>query len=136
MPDIESSVIPQPSWDIKGKTGLNTTPNADLAHEKTLEYFVHNTELGVLDKDQMGVISLVSAGQVLGLQLQATSAFFEKIRQLSSGEEGKGRVQVKEVITAGAFPMSLLFGQPQGGGVIDWFKGLIGRKQEPQQVQR
>lgn len=129
MQDIRPSTIPPITKDA-------ITPNAELAHERTLEYFVHNTELGVLDKDQMGVISLVSAGQVLGLQLQATSAFFEKIRQLSSGEEGKGRVQVKEVITAGAFPMSLLFGQPQGGGVIDWFKGLIGRKQEPQQVQR
>lgn len=117
-------------------TSSAITPNADLAHEKTLEYFVHNTELGVLDKDQMGVISLVSAGHVLGMQLQATSAFFEKIRQLSSGEEGRGRIQVKEVITAGAFPMSLLFGQQQGGGIIDWIKGLMGRKQEPQQVQR
>ena len=118
------------------KTGSDITPNADLAHEKTLEYFVHNTELGVLDKDQMGVISLVSAGQVLGLQLQATSAFFEKIRTLSSGEEGKGRVQVKEVITAGAFPMSLLFGQQQSGGVMEWLRGLMGRKQESSQVQR
>jgi len=118
-------------------TSSAITPNADLAHEKTLEYFVHNTELGVLDKDQMGVISLVSAGQVLGIQLQATSAFFERIRQLSSGEEGKGRVQVKEVITAGAFPMSLLFGQQQSGGVIEWIRGLMGRKQESSpQVQR
>ena len=117
------------------KTSSEITPNADLAHERTLEYFVHNTELGVLDKDQMGVISLVSASQVLGMQLQATSAFFEKIRTLSSGEEGKGRVQVKEVITAGAFPMSLLFGQPQGGGVMEWLKGLVGRKQQSPQVQ-
>ena len=118
-------------------TSSEITPNADLAHERTLEYFVHNTELGVLDKDQMGVIALVSGGQVLGLQLPATAQFFEKIRTLSSGEEGKGRVQVKEVITAGSFPMSLLFGQQQGGGVIDWFRGLMGRKQESSpQVQR
>jgi len=117
-------------------TASAITPNADLAHEKTLEYFVHNTELGVLDKDQMGVISLVAAGQILGMQLQATTTFFEKIRQLSSGEEGRGRVQVKEVITAGSFPMSLLFGQQQGGGVIDFVRGLLGRKQEPQQVKQ
>ena len=117
-------------------TSSAITPNADLAHEKTLEYFVHNTELGVLDKDQMGVISLVTAGHVLGMQLQATSAFFEKIRQLSSGEEGKGRVQVKEVITAGSFPMSLLFGQQESGGVLAWLKGIMGRKQESPQVPR
>ena len=116
-------------------TSSEITPNADLAHERTLEYFVHNTELGVLDKDQMGVISLVTAGQALGMQLQATSAFFEKIRQLSSGEEGKGRVQVKEVITAGSFPMSLLFGQQQGGGVMEWLRGIMGRKQQSPQVQ-
>ena len=117
-------------------TSSEITPNADLAHERTLEYFVHNTELGVLDKDQMGVISLVTAGQVLGMQLQATSAFFEKIRTLSSGEEGKGRVQVKEVITAGSFPMSLLFGQQQSGGVMEWLRGIMGKKQETPQVPR
>ena len=118
------------------KTSSEITPNADLAHERTLEYFVHHTELGVLDKDQMGVIALVSGGQVLGLQLPATAQFFEKIRTLSSGEEGKGRVQVKEVITAGAFPMSLLFGQQQGGGVMEWLRGLMGKKQESPQVPR
>ena len=69
------------------------------------------------------------------MQLQATSAYFEKIRTLSSGEEGKGRVQVKEVITAGAFPMSLLFGQQESGGVLAWLKGIMGRKQEPPKVQ-
>ena len=117
-------------------TSSNITPNADLAHERTLEYFVHNTELGVLDKDQMGVISLVSAVGVLGMPLPATAAFFERIRTLSSGEDGKGRVQVKEVITAGAFPMSLLFGQQESGGVLAWLKGIMGRKQESPQVPR
>ena len=117
-------------------TSSAITPNADLAHEKTLEYFVHNTELGVLDGDQRGCISLVFAGEVLGLQLRATAAFFEKSRLLSSGDEGKGRVQVKEVITAGAFPMSLLFGQQPSGGVIEWIRGLMGKKQESPQVQR
>ena len=121
------TVVPDTGRKI-GKEHLN----ADIAHEGTLRYFVENTELGVLDKDQMGVISLVNAGQELGLQLPATTEFFEKIRQLSSGEEGKGRVQCKEIITAGAFPMSLLFGE-QKTGIIDTIKGLLGRKspQEP-----
>jgi len=109
--------------------------DAEVAHESTLRYFVENTELGVLDKDQMGVISLVSACQTLGIQLPATSQFFEHLRKLSSGEEGKGRVQVKEVITAGAFPMSLLFGQ-QKTGIIETIKGLWpGRKTEQPQQQ-
>jgi len=107
--------------------------DAEVAHESTLRYFVENTELGVLDKDQMGVISLVDACQTLGIQLPATSQFFERLRRLSSGEEGKGRVQVKEVITAGAFPMSLLFGQQPKTGIIDSIKGLLGRKTEQHQ---
>lgn len=106
--------------------------DAEVAHERTLEYFVHNTELGVLDKDQMGVIALVDAGQILGLQLPATAAFFEKIRKLSSGEEGKGRVQVKEVITAGAFPMSLLFGEKKPGW-IDTIKSFFGKGNNTEQ---
>jgi hypothetical protein len=109
--------------------------DAEVAHESTLRYFVENTELGVLDKDQMGVISLVDACQTLGIQLPATSQFFERLRRLSSGEEGKGRVQVKEVITAGAFPMSLLFGQQPKTGIIESIKGLLGRKTEQPQQQ-
>jgi hypothetical protein len=103
--------------------------DAEVAHEGTLRYFVENTELGVLDKEQMGVISLVDASQTLGIELPATSRFFERLRRLSSGEEGKGRVQVKEVITAGAFPMSLLFGE-QKTGWVDTIKGLLGRKSD------
>jgi hypothetical protein len=109
--------------------------DAEVAHESTLRYFVEHTELGVLDKDQMGVISLVKAGQKLGLHLPATTEFFESIRQLSSGEEGKGRVQVKEVITAGAFPMSLLFGE-QKTGIWDTIKGLMGRGKTDTQPQK
>ena len=117
-------------------TSSNITPNADLAHERTLEYFVHETELGVLNGEQRGVIALVEAAEVLGIILSATSTFFEKSRKLSSGDEGKGRVQVKEVITAGSFPMSLLFGQQESGGVLAWLKGIMGRKQESPQVPR
>lgn len=114
-----------------------STPHydADRAHEDTLRYFVENTELGVLSADQMGVIALVSGGEALGMDLRATVAFFEKIRTLSSGAEGKGRVQVKEVITAGAFPMSLLFGE-QKSGILESIKSLFGRKEQSPQVQR
>ena len=113
--------------------------DAEVAHEGTLRYFVENTELGVLDKDQMGIISLVNACDHIGVQLPGTKRFFtaEKfsIRALSSGEEGKGRIQAKECITAGAFPMSLLYTQ-QNGGVIEWVKSLVGRGQNQQQPQQ
>ena len=122
-----------PAPDTSRKAGREEI-DADIAHESTLRYFVEHTELGVLDKDQMGIISLVDSYDKIGLKLPGTKQFFERLRCLSSGEEGKGRVQVKEVITAGAFPMSLLFGE-QKGGVLEFIKGLIpGRKQEtPQQ---
>ena len=104
--------------------------NADMAHEESLRYFLENSELGVLDKDQMGVISLVKSCQHLDLKLPATSAFFESIRMLSSGEDGKARVQCKEIITAGSFPMSLLFGE-QKSGLLDMVKGFFGKKTDP-----
>lgn len=118
-------------------TKSKSSANAEMAHEESLRYFLENSELGVLDKEQMGIISLIKAGEELGLQLPASKAFFESIRCLSSGDEGKGRVQCKEIITAGAFPMSLLFQQPQGG-IIEMIKGLVGKKNEtpPQQGTR
>jgi hypothetical protein len=118
-------------------TKSKSVTNAELAHEESLRYFLENSELGVLDKDQMGVISLVKSAQKLGLQLPATDCFFESIRQLSSGEDGKARVQCKEIITAGAFPMSLLFGE-QKPGFIEMIKGFFGKKTDtpPQQGMR
>lgn len=130
--DEKTGIRPKTTVPITGTQVDRSQIDAQVAHERTLEYFVHNTELGVLDKDQMGVIALVNAGQVLGLALPASTAFFEKIRTLSSGHEGKGRVQVKEVITAGAFPMSLLF-QDQKSGLVDKILSLFGGKKAEEQ---
>jgi len=117
---------PTKAPDTKSKS----VTNAELAHEESLRYFLENSELGVLDKDQMGVISLVKACQTLDLKLPATTLFFESIRILSSGEDGKARVQCKEIITAGSFPMSLLFGE-QKTGIFETLKGLFSRKSDP-----
>jgi hypothetical protein len=115
-----------------GKRIDRSQVDAEVAHEESLWYFLQNTELGVLDKEQMGVIALVDAYEELDLMLPASKRFFERLRRLSSGEEGRGRVQAKEVITAGSFPMSLLFGQQQTGGIIEGIKSLWpGRKSEP-----
>lgn len=110
-------------------TKTKSVTNAELAHEESLRYFLENSELGVLDKDQMGVISLVKACQKLDMKLPATSLFFESVRQLSSGEDGKARVQCKEIITAGAFPMSLLFGE-QKTGILETLKGFFSKKSD------
>jgi hypothetical protein len=112
--------------DTKSKLAVN----ADMAHEESLRYFLENSELGVLDKEQMGVISLIDAVHKINLDLPATAQFFESIRMLSSGEDGKARVQCKEIITAGSFPMSLLFGE-QKTGIFETLKGLFSRKSDP-----
>jgi len=102
--------------------------DAEVAHESTLRAFaIDHTELSVLDKDQMGVISLIRAMNSCGLQLHGTDVFFENIRVLSPADEGKGRVQAKECITAGAFPMSLLFPQKETG-ILETIKSFVLRK--------
>jgi hypothetical protein len=124
-------VVPE---STRPNTSSPIQPDADLAHEKTLEYFVHNIELSIVSPEQMGVISLIDAGQHLGIYLPAASRFFERQRRLSSGEEGKGINIVKEVITAGSFPLSLLFENKQGN-LLDTIKGFIpGKKADTQRA--
>jgi hypothetical protein len=108
--------------------------DAPRYHEDTLRYFVEHTELGVLDKEQMAVIALVDALKKMGMELTGVECFFGKQTELSSGFEGKGRVQVKEVITAGSFPLSLLFPEEKSGilaSIGDVFKRLMGRGNAP-----
>jgi hypothetical protein len=105
-------------------TSSDHIPNADLAHERTLEKFVDKTELGVVDEEQQAIEALLAATKEIGLELPGTTRFFVRQRELSSGVKGIGRVQVKEVITAGAFPMSLLFGDEKPG-LLDKIKSII-----------
>ena len=133
MPSNPASIRPERVIpDTSTKTDYSRI-NAEVAHEESLRYFLERSELGVLDKDQMGIMSLVQGCKKLGIDLPATEQFFETQRQLSSGEDGKARIQAKEVITAGSFPMSLLFGE-QKSGWADTIKSLLtGKKAEPQQ---
>ena len=109
---MANSIRPEEKTPDTGRRADRSQYDAEVAHESTLRDFaINHTELSCLDKDQMGVISLVRAGAQMGLYMPATLTFFENIRLLSPAEEGKGRVQAKECITAGAFPMSLLFGE-------------------------
>jgi hypothetical protein len=127
----EPAIIPKTDGKID-----RSQIDSEVAHEDTLRYFVEHTELSVLTPEQMGVISLVTAYEALDIQLPATKAFFtaehNSIKSLSSGEEGRGRIQAKECITAGAFPMSLLFGEKKSG-FFDTVKSLwSGGKKEPE----
>ena len=105
--------------------------DAEVAHEKTLEYFVHNTELGVVTEEQQSEEALLNGLNGIGINLPGTTLFFERQRKLSSGVRGIGRVQVKEVITAGSFPLSLLFDEKKSG-IFDTIKSFMGgnKKQE------
>ena len=129
MPIRPETVTPDTSLHID-----KSQIDAQVAHERSIQYFLENTELGILTLDQMGVMSLVHSCDHLGLDLRATEQFFENQRRLSSGEEGKGRIQAKEIVTAGAFPMSLLF-QRDEPGILDRIKGLFGRKTDAQRQQ-
>jgi hypothetical protein len=127
--DINRSKVETP------KTDSGHILSAEIEHENTLREFVRKTELGVLDKDQMGVIALINAGSKIGIQLTAAKTFFVaedcSIRSMSSGEGGIGRIQAKECITAGAFPMSLLFGSEKSG-MIDMLKSFIPGAKKPE----
>lgn len=113
-----------------------STFNAEVAHEESIKEYMRNSELGVLTQEQMGIISLIDSVEEVGIDLPGTKRFFEKQRQLSSGEDGKARVQCKEIITAGAFPMSLLFGDKKPGW-IDTIAGMVtGKKPEQPQAGR
>ena len=121
MPIRPPTEVPKTSADLD-KSQLD----ADVAHENNIRYYLDNTELGVVDEEQQAIEALLRATKKIGIQLTATDTFFREQRQLSSGVKGIGRVQGKEIITAGAFPMSLLFGE-QKTGWIDSIKGLFSR---------
>lgn len=107
--------------------------NPEMAHEESIKEYMRNSELGVLTQEQMGIISLVDAWEVVGIDLPGTKQFFDKQRRLSSGEDGKARIQCKEIITAGAFPMSLLFGEKKPGWIESIAGMVTGKKPEQQQ---
>lgn len=102
--------------------------NADVAHEGTLRYFVEQTELGVLTKEQMALISLSSAYESMGFDMGPVQAFFEKQRQLSSGEDGRGRIQVKDAITTSTLQLPWMYGNNQGGGILEGLKNFVLRR--------
>lgn len=107
--------------------------NADVAHEGTLRYFVEQTELGVLTKEQMALMSLCDAYKHMGFNMDPVNNFFEKQRKLSSGEEGRGRIQVKDAITTSTLQLPWMYGE-QSGGILSGIKDFILRRpSQPQQ---
>ena len=113
------------------KTKADHVPNADLMHEGSIRYYLEKTELAVLTEDQIGVIAFCSSLKKTGIQLTAVNAFFtareNSIKSMSSAINGVGRIQGKEVVTAGSWPMGMF--ATEKGGLIEWLKNVMpGRK--------
>jgi hypothetical protein len=81
--------------------------DAQVAHEQHIGYYLNHTELGIIDEEQQAIEALVTACEEIHLYLPATKRFFVRQRELSSGVKGVGRVQGKEVVTAGSWPMAM-----------------------------
>lgn len=129
-------IRPQSKVPETGRSIDKAQLDAAVAHENNITYYLDKTELGVVDEMQQAIESLLTAYDAAGLHLPAATRFFTRQRELSSGVKGIGRVQAKEIITAGQFPLSLLFDN-QKPGWIDTIKGIFGRSQNnpPQQQQ-
>jgi hypothetical protein len=109
--------------------------NADVAHEGTLRYFIEQTELGVLTKEQMALMSLCKAYNEVGFDMSPVLGFFEAQRQYSSGEDGRGRIQAKEAITTSTVNLPWMYGNEQGG-FWQGIKDFITRKPSNPQPQQ
>jgi hypothetical protein len=95
--------------------------DAQVAHERHIGYYLEHTELGIIDEEQQAIEALLTGLQEVGISLPATTRFFVRQRELSSGVRGVGRVQGKEVVTAGTWPMAM-FNQDKPG----WLQQMIG----------
>jgi len=102
--------------------------NADVAHEKTLQSFVDKTEMGVLTKEQIALTSLCRAYAEMGFNLDVVESFFINQKDLSVGEEGRGRIQAKEVITTSTVQLPWMYGTQESGGILQGIKDFIMRR--------
>lgn len=81
--------------------------DAQVAHEQHIGYYLEHTELGIIDEEQQAIEALLNGLKEIGISLPGTTRFFIRQRELSSGVKGVGRVQGKEVVTAGSWPMAM-----------------------------
>ena len=90
-----------------GKSIDKSLLDAQVAHEQHIGYYLEHTELSIIDEDQQSIESLLAGLTEIGLDLPGSTKFFVRQRELSSGVKGVGRVQGKEVVTAGSWPMAM-----------------------------
>ena len=98
----KSPVVPDTSKKID-----RSLLDAQVAHEQHVGTYLNRTELSVIDEEQQAVESFFDALNRIGYQLPGCKRFCSRSRELSSGIKGVGRVQGKEVVTAGSWPMAM-----------------------------
>ena len=115
--------------DTSGKIDKSLI-DAQVAHEQSIRYYLEHTNLDVIDEEQQAVEALIDGLAEVGLHLPGTKKFLISQRNLSSGVKGVGRVQGKEVVTAGTWPMAMF--NTEKPGLWDKAMALMGRapKQE------
>jgi hypothetical protein len=104
--------------------------DAQVAHEQHVGTYLDRTELSIIDEEQQAVESLFDGLNRLGYQLPGCRRFCSRQRELSSGIKGVGRVQGKEVVTAGSWPMAMF--NTEKPSIIDRISQFMGKapKQE------
>jgi hypothetical protein len=122
----QASTIPNTSAAID-KSMLD----AQVKHEDTIRYYLEHTELGIIDEEQQSIEALLAGLNEVGLSLPGTTRFFTRQRELSSGVRGVGRVQGKEVVTAGSWPMAMFSNEKPG--ILDTIKSFMPGKKTAQE---
>ena len=99
--------------------------DAQVAHEQHVGTYPNRTELSIIDEEQQAVESFIDALDEIGFQLPGCKKFCSRSRDLSSGIRGVGRVQGKEVVTAGSWPMAMFNNEKPG--LLDRLMGFMGK---------
>lgn len=102
--------------------------DAQVAHEQTIRYYLEHTELGIINEEQQSIEALLDGLEEVGLSLPGTQRFFKRQRELSSGVRGVGRVQGKEVVTAGSWPMAMF--NEEKPSIVDRILGFMGKPKQ------
>ena len=105
--------------------------DAQVAHEQHIGYYLNHTELGIITEEQQSIEALLTGIDEIGVSLPGTNAFFRRQRKLSSGVKGVGRVQGKEVVTAGSWPMAMF--NTEKPSLIDRALGFFGKGKQAQE---
>lgn len=125
MPSRPETKVPDTSSKVD-----KTLLDAQVAHEQHVGTYLERTELSIIDEEQQAVESFFDALNEIGFQLPGCKTFCMRQRALSSGIKGVGRVQGKEVVTAGSWPMAMF--NTEKPSIWDRLNSLMGRS-KPQE---